>query len=235
MCTRRVIYAGMAEEKLDHLKHHVQKLWDFMTLESLERSAELLLVLGSMDDRVASYAAGLTGRFSYDLVVFSGGLAHTGDLLRTTWSETEAEHFYDIFKKSGGRAKNVLLETKAENTGHNALFTHKLLEDNDITIPHTIQIVTKPYMLRRARATFEAQWPTKGTKFFMAGPMTDFDGYLDRKQSFDLVVNIMVGDFERLLEYPKKGLSTGQAVPSEVMESWHELVKRGYNKHLIKQ
>lgn len=88
-------------------------LWDYLILYEQVCSADLLLVLDSMDDRVARYAAELTKRFDYETVMFSGGIAHSHDLLMTTWQEPEAVHFYDVFQKAGGEARKVLIEQHA--------------------------------------------------------------------------------------------------------------------------
>lgn len=57
----------------DKLRRDVGLLWDYMKLHQSPGAAECLLVLGSRDDRVATYAAQLTQKFIYDHVVVSGG------------------------------------------------------------------------------------------------------------------------------------------------------------------
>lgn len=210
-----------------------QSLWNYLVLHEPVVSADLLLVLGSVDERVAVYAAELSRSHSYDAVVFSGGVAHAGDLLQTSWPESEAEHFYTVFKKSGGVAKKVLLETKAENTGQNAILTYELLMSHGLPIPKTVQVVTKPYMLRRARATFDVQWPAKQTRFFFSASQLSFDDYVANEPSPEALINIMVGDFERIVQYPKRGLQSEQVVPIDVINTWHRLVEKGYTRHRI--
>lgn len=212
--------------------HDVETLWKYMVLDEPARSADVLLVLGSIDERVAKYATELTNLYDYSCVVFSGGIAHAGDMLHTTWSESEAEHFYTVFCKMGGKSRRVLLETQSENTGQNATLSCELLQHENVPMK-TMQVVTKPYMLRRARATFEAQWPVEGTEFFMSGPNPTLHEYLGRDQPFDALVNIMVGDFQRIVEYPKRGLQTAQDIPKDVMHAWVRLVSAGYDKHFI--
>lgn len=137
----------------DDVYTDAKKLWDYMSLHQPASSADALLVLGSIDERVATYAAELSRDYDYSLVVFSGGRAHGSDLLETAWNQSEAEHFHDIFVKAGGRAKRTLLETSAENTGQNAVLTYELIKRSNLQIPRSIEIVTKPYMERRAVAT----------------------------------------------------------------------------------
>lgn len=217
----------------DDTYNEARQLWNYMVLATDSLSCEVMIVLGGNDDRVAEYAAMLTKQFHYETVVFSGGTAHRNDLLQTTWRGTEAEHFYDIFVQHGGNAQRMLLENDAQNTGQNATLSYELLKAHGIADPRQLQLVTKPYMLRRARATFEAQWPCTTTTFHVAGPGLLFDEYPDEKQPFETLVNIMVGDFQRILEYPKEGLQVAQVIPSDVLIAWKKLVTKGFDKHLI--
>lgn len=204
-----------------------------MVLGQTVVSADLLLVLGSIDTRVAEYAAELSREYDYARVAFSGGIAHHGDLLETAWGRSEAEHFHAMFLRSGGVAESVILETAAENTGQNAVLTYELIKQSGFSSPRTIEIVTKPYMERRAKATFDAQWPDGQTQLFVTSPHISFDDYVDAGQPFELVVTIMVGDLERIIEYPKKGFQTRQNIPTDVREAWRRLVKAGYTGHIM--
>lgn len=217
----------------ESLLYDAEVLWEYLRLHEQPGPADVLLVLGSMDDRVATYAAELTKKWQYNVVVFSGGTAHATDLLRTTWKEPEAEHFYKIFTRAGGIAQHVLLETASQNTGENAKLTYELLKRSGISMPKIMHVVTKPYMLRRARATFEKQWPSKQTHFCVTGPDYTFMAYVHDRALEETVLNMMVGDMQRIVEYPKRGLQTTQQVPSGVLESWTRLVENGYTKHLI--
>lgn len=211
-----------------------QIIWDYMALHEPTASADLLLVLGGVDERVAVWAAELSRQHTYERVMFTGGVAHVGDLLQTSWSETEAEYFYDVFQKSGGTAGQALLETSAQNTGQNATLSYELLRRSEAGVPRSMEIVTKPYMERRARATFEVQWPDMRMSFFVTSPRISFADYPNDAQPFDTLVAIMVGDFERIMEYPKRGLQAPQPVPEKAKEAWRRLVEAGYTEHLIR-
>ena len=130
-----------------------------------------------------------------------------------------------------GLAKNVYIEDKAENTGDNAILSYKLLAAKGIT-PKTITIVTKPYMERRALATFEAQWPNEQVRLYVTSPGGSFDDYINTEQPADMVVNIMVGDLQRIMEYPRLGLQSKQLVPSQVKSAFEQLIAAGYDKRL---
>ena len=44
----------------------------------------------------------------------------------------------------------------------------------------------------------------------------------------------MVGDFQRILEYPRQGFSTEQPVTPEAMQAFRTLVEAGYDSQLLK-
>jgi hypothetical protein len=68
-------------------------------------------------------------------------------------------------------------------------------------------------MERRAHASLTKQWPEVEWK--ITSPQLDFDAYCQGGISKELVTEIMVGDFQRILEYPKLGYQTEQPVDDE--------------------
>lgn len=207
-------------------------VWDYMVLQQPVEEADCLLVLGSRDDRVAAYAAELSKQHTYSIVMVSGGISHTQDLLATQWGKmTEAAHFSKVFIENKGKGK-IILEDKARNTGDNVRFSYELLKSRGAQI-ESLLIITKPYMERRALATFEAQWPDSRTKIYVSSAGGSLADYCNFEQPFDLVVNIMVGDMQRILEYPKRDLQTRQDVPNDVMRAYNSLIGLGFTQHLI--
>lgn len=190
-------------------------------------------MLGSRDDRVASYAVELVHTYTFPTIVITGGEAHRNDLLGTNRKErNEAAHFEKVMRRSGVD-QSVLLETDATYTGQNARYTYRLLESRNIS-PKSILILTKPYMERRALATFEAQWPDKTTELLVSSPrFPALGGYIDQQQSIDTVLNIIIGDMQRIIEYSKLGYQSRQDVPPNIVAAFELLIKAGYTKHLI--
>ena len=47
------------------------------------------------------------------------------------------------------------------------------------------------------------------------------------------MINIMVGDLQRIKEYPRLGFQIEQDIPVNAWEAYEELVRRGYTKHLL--
>lgn len=215
------------------ISQDVKLLWDYMQLHYQAVDADCLIVLGSRDDRVAEYAADVASHHTYQTVVITGGVAHGHDLLKTSWSEkSEAEHFYEVMKWAG-YVGEVLLEDRAQNTGENATLTYALLQAYNVKPPLSILLVTKPYMERRAVATFEAQWPDHSASFAVVSPFRNIDDYMNDDQPYDDIVNIMVGDMQRIMEYPKRGYQSIQTIPNEVRKAWERLIQAGYTKHCV--
>jgi uncharacterized SAM-binding protein YcdF (DUF218 family) len=90
-------------------------------------------------------------------------------------------------------------------------------------------------MERRALATFRMFWPEKHA--VVTSPQVSFDEYLrdytNPGLSEDDVVAIMVGDLQRIRLYPAKGFQIPQEIPDEVWAAYEELVRAGYDKHLV--
>lgn len=52
-------------------------------------------------------------------------------------------------------------------------------------------------------------------------------------QSKDYLITMMVGDIQRLKEYPKRGWQIPQDIPADVWAAYEFLVAKGYTDRLI--
>ncbi|RRB06882.1 YdcF family protein [Larkinella rosea] len=209
-----------------------KKLWNYHQLHQPLEPADAIFVLCSYDKRVAERGAQLWLDGWAPWLIFSGGL---GVITRTMWSEPEADQFAQIAMDMGVPAPNIIIENRSTNTGENVLFTRQLLAERQLD-PGSFLLVQKPYMERRSYATFRKVWPQKMAR--VTSPQTTYEEYLDHysnpELSADQVIHIMVGDLQRIKEYPKKGFQIPQEIPPDVWEAYEELVDAGYNHHLIK-
>ncbi|MRS65756.1 YdcF family protein [Larkinella terrae] len=209
-----------------------KKLWNYHQLHQPLQPADAILVLCSYDKRVAERGAQLWLEGWAPVLIFSGGL---GVITRTMWSEPEADQFARIAVEMGVPASAIIVENRSTNTGENVLFTRQLLTDRNLD-PARFILVQKPYMERRSFATFRKLWPEKPVS--VTSPQTSYEEYLDQYSNPDLsqeqVINIMVGDLQRIREYPQKGFQIPQEIPPAVWEAYEALIKAGYTKHLIK-
>ncbi len=191
------------------------------------QKADCLLVMGSHDLRVAEYGARLFLEGWAPLMVCSGGL---GNFTREIWDEAEAVKFASVAREMGVLKERILIEDQSTNTGENVLFSRELLCRKSIH-PNSVLLVHKPYMERRALATFQALWSEMPAR--VSSPAIDMLDYPNRDISMEIMLHIMMGDFQRILIYPKKGFQVAQQVPDHVMGAYRQLVGEGYIRHLL--
>lgn len=229
---KKVIFMTGLINKTNNILEKAQIIWDYHLLHMDLHPSDLIIVLGSNDIRVAQRGAELFLNNYAPLILFSGGIAHTEDMLNTGWNKPEADVFAEEAIKLGVPKEDILIENKATNTGENILMVYELLKKKTL-IPNSVLIVQKPYMERRTYATFKKQWSERKTEILITSPQIDFLDYPNEDISMEEVINIMVGDLQRIVEYPKKGFQIYQEVPDEVLKAYKFLVNKGYNKHLI--
>ncbi|TAL20068.1 YdcF family protein [Patescibacteria group bacterium] len=210
------------------IRQLAKKIWDYHLMNHKLEKADCILVLGSNDTRVAERGAQLFLEGWSSLLIFSGG---TGRLTES-WNEPEADKFAKVAIGMGVPKDKILIENKSSNTGENIEFTEKLLTKHSIN-PKKVILVQKPWMERRSYATFKKVWPDK--KVIVTSPQIPFEEYPNEKISEDEVINIMVGDLQRIKVYPKKGFQITQEIPEDVWTAYDQLVALGYTKQLVKE
>jgi uncharacterized SAM-binding protein YcdF (DUF218 family) len=204
-----------------------QTLWDYMHMNQPLRKSDVAIAMGSHDVRVAEYAAGLVLEGWAPLLICSGGY---GRLTEGVWKESEASIFTAAAEKSGLPTEKIVLEDRSTNTGENLLFSRDLCEK--IGIPtRDVLLVHKPYMERRVWAAAGKMWPEM--KAVVASPPFSFEAFPTCEITREMVIHIMVGDFQRILAYPEKGFALPQEVPNAVMQAYEILVQCGYTQHLL--
>jgi uncharacterized SAM-binding protein YcdF (DUF218 family) len=208
-----------------------ETLWDYHLMKHEIAAADGILVFCSHDERVAERAAQLFHEGWAPLLIFSGG---QGSITRKLWNEPEADRFARIAIGLGVSPENILIEAQSTNTGENVEFTKRLLAERGLDLQRFI-VVQKPYMERRAFATFRQLWPEK--ELIVTSPQVSFPEYIDtyanRALPADDVVSIMVGDLQRIRVYPARGFQIAQEIPENVWDAFEELVRAGYDKYLI--
>jgi uncharacterized SAM-binding protein YcdF (DUF218 family) len=209
----------------------VERVWRYHHMNHELQKSDVIVVLCSHDTIVAERGARLFLDGWAPLLVFTGGL---GAITRHLWSDPEAERFARIAVGMGVPADRILIENRATNTGENVAFTRDLLALRGLD-PETFILVQKPYMERRTFATFQKVWPGKSVR--VTSPQLSMDDYFARYShqslTVDDVISIMVGDLQRIREYPARGFQIPQDIPDEVWDAYDELVRAGYDRHLM--
>ena len=203
-------------------------VWDYHHMNHRLQKAEVILVQGSHDLRVAERGAELYLEGWAPRIVFSGGM---GTLTSEMWDEPEADKFARIARERGVPADAILIENQSTNTGENVRFTRRLLEERGLD-PASFILVQKPYMERRTFATFKKLWPDKS--MVVTSPQIGFDDYPTEDIPKERVIAIMVGDLQRIRLYPARGFQIEQEIPDDVWDAYERLVELGYTRHMIR-
>jgi uncharacterized SAM-binding protein YcdF (DUF218 family) len=208
----------------------IQTIWNYHLMHHTLEKADCILTLGSHDLRVAAHAADLYLQGWADYLIFSGGL---GRLTEGMWERTEAELFAEVAIQKGVPEDHIFMENRSTNTGENLRLTEQLMKEEGLDFQKFI-VVQKPYMERRAYATFKQHFPDKAC--ILSSPPLSYEKYCiptDPEIHHERVIHLIVGDLQRIKIYAEKGFQISQEVPQEVWAAYETLVNMGYTEHLI--
>ena len=210
----------------------LQTVWDYLGMHQTPEQADVIVGFGNFNTNIARRAAELYLRGLAPVVLFTGGLGRNTEGLLP---EPEAVRFARVAMECGVPETAILLEPESTNTAENILFTRRLLEQRGI--PHErILGVHQPFMERRITAAMGVYWPEQA--FRVTSPQVSITDYLAdaKKQGVteNAAVSVIVGDFQRMDLYAKKGYQTPQYIPPEAWEAFHALVAMGFDKQLAK-
>lgn len=210
----------------------LQTVWDYLGMHQAPEQADVIVGFGNFNTNIARRAAELYLRGLAPVVLFTGGLGRNTEGLLP---EPEAVRFAQVAMECGVPETAILLEPESTNTAENILFTRRLLEQWGI--PHErILGVHQPFMERRITAAMGVYWPEQA--FRVTSPQVSITDYLAdaKKQGVteNAAVSVIVGDFQRMDLYAKKGYQTPQYIPPEAWEAFHALVAMGFDKQLAK-
>lgn len=189
--------------------------------------ADVIIVMGSHDIQVAVRGAELFKEGYAPIIVMSGGL---GKLTSKMWHKPEAVFFAQRAIELGVPKDKIIIEDKSQNTSQNVELTRSLLNEKGIDVTKAI-VVHKPSMERRAYATFRKIWPE--LEVMVTSQRVSFEEYKSQGVTREEMINLMVGDLQRIREFPQKGYQISQIIPEDVWEAYEKLVAAGYTKHLL--
>ena len=210
-----------------HIDEKAKIIYDYMLMHHDLETADLILVCGNDDEMTTERALELYNENYAPLILISGSGSEKN---REGFKENEALIMQNYLTIHGVPAEKILIEDKARSTGDNALLSKKLLEEKNIVV-HKIILVTKPYMERRAYATFEKQTP--GPYYMITSKLISYDEYQKNFPDKAHFINLMVGDLLRIKEYPKLGFQIEQEIPDNVWQAGQDLLTLGFDKYKI--
>ena len=210
----------------------LQVIWDFLCLNRTPEKADVIVGFGNFNTDIARRAAELYHQGLAPKVLFTGGLGRNTEGLLP---EPEAVRFAKVAVSCGVPEADIILEDKSKNTADNILFTKALLEDLGVKHDHILG-VHQPFMERRITAAMGVYWPE--LRFSVTSPQVTIPQYLERAKeqgvSENASISVIVGDFQRMDLYAKKGYQLPQHIPEQAWEAFRQLVAMGYDKQLAK-
>lgn len=202
-------------------------IWDYHRLHHELRSCPAGIALGSNDLGVATEAARLYHQGWFPRLVLTGANSPT---TIGRFPRGEAHHYREQAVELGVPGQAILVEPAATNTGQNIEYSRAALRAAGARAD-SVLLISKPYMQRRAYATCRQLWP-EVTPICAAQPV-DFADYVRSIDHDHLVIDHLVGDLQRIVEYPAKGFAIQQQVPAGVLAAYQRLVQAGFTSRLL--
>lgn len=214
------------EEVAVSVMDDAQVLWDYHQLNHEPRNTDIAIGLGSHDIGVAEHAAALYHQGRFPLIIFSGANAPT---TVDAFPRGEAVHYAQHAEQLGVPSEAVLIEPHATNTSTNFVLTKSLLARAGIH-PRSATVISRPYQQRRAFTTSKKVWP----ELFVVCSSTaqSLQEYISGIGNRDLVINMLVGDTERIWTYARRGYAIHQKVPRKVADAFGRLEAAGFDGRL---
>jgi uncharacterized SAM-binding protein YcdF (DUF218 family) len=228
-----LLYARRSVELMpitEEVLRSARAIWQFLQLGHKSIPGDVIIAFGTNDLRVAQFAADLYHRGFGPLLVCTGGIAHQNDLLGTSWGRSEAEMYAQVAQQCGVPSDCILLEPDATNTAENIRFTRLLLEQRGIR-PDSVVLAVKPFMQRRVWATMVVEWPEMPAT--LASASMTLDEYFTEELTPERIINIMLGDLQRIWIYGRRGWAAPQRVPENVLSAYSHLKELGFTRQLL--
>jgi uncharacterized SAM-binding protein YcdF (DUF218 family) len=204
-----------------------QLIWDYHQMNHVLRPVDVGIGLGSHDLGVATFAAQLFHRGLFPTLVFTGANSPT---TAARFPRGEAVEYCEHAVELGVPAGAILVEPRATNTGQNIAFTRDLLAARG-SIVESVLLMSKPYMERRAFATCQKLWPD--VQIVCASEPIELANYIDGIGDARLVLDMLVGDLQRVIDYAALGFAVEQEVPDEVYAAFERLIDAGCTSRLM--
>ncbi|MFI7550265.1 YdcF family protein [Micromonospora sediminimaris] len=219
--------AAPAESIPDEIRVDVETLWRYHDMGHELRPCDVGIGLGSHDLGVAVIATRLFHEGLFPWIVFTGANAPT---TVERFPRGEAVHYREYAMEHGVPADSILVEPRATNTAQNLEYTRQILAERRIPV-RSVLIMSRPYQQRRAYATCRLMWPD--VDVVCASNPLALDEYVRNIGDPRRVVEMLVGDTQRIEVYAERGFAIPQEVPDEVRAAFERLVAAGYTSRLV--
>jgi uncharacterized SAM-binding protein YcdF (DUF218 family) len=205
----------------------VETLWTYHDMQHELHPCDVGIGLGSHDPGVAMVAVTLFRDGTFPYLVFTGANSPT---TVKDFPRGEAVHYREYAIDNGVAADAVLVETRATNTQENLSFSRALLAENNI-VAKSVVLMSRPYQQRRAYATCRKVWPE--VEVLCASHPLSLDDYVASIGDIKRVIDMLVGDTQRIEEYARRGFAIPQDMPADVSAAYERLVTAGFTSRLV--
>ncbi len=202
-------------------------LWDYHRMDHELRPCPAGIALGSHDLGVATHAARLYHQGLFPVLVLTGANSPT---TIARFPRGEASHFREHALHLGVPERAILVEPTATNTGQNIARSRAVLREAGAQVD-SVLLISMPYMQRRAYATCRRRWPEVTP--VCAAESAGFADYVQQIGDARLVIDHLVGDLQRVAEYPAQGFAIAQHLPGSVLAAYQRLVRAGFTSRLL--
>lgn len=211
------------------LRSDVATLWGYNQMDHDIRPVDVGVGLGSHDLGVATHAANLHNEGMFPLIVFTGANAPT---TVERFPRGEAVHYREHALALGVPDRAVLVEPEATNTGENIEFTRAMLRAHGLWEQiRSIMLISRPYQQRRGFAMARMRWPD--VRVICSSLPLPLDEYVESIGDVARVIDMLVGDTQRIWVYAARGWAIEQEVPAEVRDAYARLVEAGFTARLL--
>jgi uncharacterized SAM-binding protein YcdF (DUF218 family) len=211
----------------DRFWSDAETIWEYHRLRHPLRPCSAAIALGCNDLSVATHAAELYHRGLFPLVVFTGG--NSRETVKT-FPRGEGVHYREHALALGVPDEAILVEPNATNTGENIVLSRQVLRAAGVPVT-TLALVSMPYMERRAYATTRKVWP-EVQPVCSSVPLSLWEYVESRCLGIELI-DMIVGDLQRVIEYPGQGFAIAQEVPPIVYAAYRRLVAAGFSSRML--
>lgn len=217
----------MRKEVLDRTWTDAEIIWRYHRLGHPAKKCGAAIALGCNDLGVAAHAAELYHRGLFPVVVFSG--ANSRETFET-FPRGEGVHYREHALELGVPEEAILVEPCATNTGENITLSREVLRAAGISAD-VVMLVSMPYMERRAYATTRKVWPE--VEPVCASVPLSLAEYVEARDHGTELIDMMIGDLQRIIEYPGQGFAISQHVPPSVFAAYRRLVADGFSSRML--
>lgn len=226
-----ILYITFIDMDQNTILHLAEVIWNYHHMNHIITPSDIVMVLWSHDIRVADRWVELLQQWIANKILFSWGVWRLTNDDKNFIGTTEAEKFAQRAKDLWIPEENIIIENRSTNTGENISFSYEIIKDLQI---QKIILVQKPYMERRTFATFDKQRPWQKVEFLVTSPQFSLQDYITDEIPLEKIIHMMIGDLQRIIEYPALWFQTYQEVPNNVLLAYKELISLWYTNHLIK-